>query len=109
VRTDVAVGEQVLAFLNEHAAKSVIVTDGLIDCPHEEGIDYPVGESCPRCPYWPSATASPARASSETTRISAFRFGAFCRLRAPRCAVHSCATLRPGITWKWRTLIVTTA
>jgi len=20
--------------------------------PHEEGIDYPDGSSCPKCPYW---------------------------------------------------------
>ena len=52
IRTDLAVGEKVLAFLKEHAAKSVIVTDGLIGCPHEEGIDYPEGKSCPQCPYW---------------------------------------------------------
>jgi hypothetical protein len=32
VRTNPAVGEKVLAFLKEHAAKSVIVTDGLIGC-----------------------------------------------------------------------------
>jgi len=52
VRTDPGVGEQVLAFLREHAAKSVVVTDGIIGCPHEEGIDYPEGKSCPRCPFW---------------------------------------------------------
>jgi hypothetical protein len=52
VRSDLAVGEKVLAFLKEHAAKSVIVTDGLIGCPHEEGIDYPEGKSCPQCPRW---------------------------------------------------------
>jgi hypothetical protein len=52
VRTDPAVGEQVLAFLREHAAKSVVVTDGIIGCPHEEGIDYPDGKSCPKCPFW---------------------------------------------------------
>jgi hypothetical protein len=83
VRTDLAVGEQVLAFLKEHAAKSVIVTDGLIDCLTKKALDYPDGKSCPECPYWPGATASPARASSETTRISVFRFGAFCRLLPP--------------------------
>ena len=44
--------DKVLAFLKDHAAKSVIVTDGLIGCPHEEGIDYPEGKSCPQCPYW---------------------------------------------------------
>lgn len=52
VRNNRAIGEEVVAFLKEHAAKSVIVTDGLIGCPHEEGIDYPEGKSCPRCPYW---------------------------------------------------------
>jgi hypothetical protein len=52
VRSDSIVGEKVLDFLKEHAAKSVIVTDGLIGCPHEEGIDYPEGKSCPQCPYW---------------------------------------------------------
>jgi hypothetical protein len=52
VRADPAVGEKILAFLKEHAAKSVIVTDGLLGCPHEEGIDYPEGKSCPQCPYW---------------------------------------------------------
>jgi hypothetical protein len=52
VRSDPAVGEQVLAFLREHAAKSVVVTDGIIGCPHEEGIDYPEGKSCPECPFW---------------------------------------------------------
>ncbi|HKV77345.1 MAG TPA: hypothetical protein VJP02_04360 [Candidatus Sulfotelmatobacter sp.] len=52
VRSNPAVGEKVLAFLKEQAAKSVIVTDGIIGCPHEEGIDYPEGKSCPQCPYW---------------------------------------------------------
>ena len=52
VRSDPAVGEQVLAFLRNHAAKSVVVTEGIIGCPHEEGIDYPEGKSCPKCPFW---------------------------------------------------------
>ena len=52
VRANPAVGEKVLAFFKEHAAKSVIVTDRIIGCPHEEGIDYPEGKSCPKCPYW---------------------------------------------------------
>ncbi len=52
VRTNPSVGEKVLTFLKENAATSVIVTDGIIGCPHEEGIDYPEGKSCPQCPYW---------------------------------------------------------
>ncbi len=52
VRHDIAIGEKIITFLKENGAKSVIATDGLIGCPHEEGIDYPEGKSCPRCPYW---------------------------------------------------------
>jgi hypothetical protein len=52
VRDNSAIADQVLAFLKEHGPKSLIVTDGLIGCPHEEGIDYPEGKSCPQCPYW---------------------------------------------------------
>jgi len=52
VRLDPVVGEQVLAFLRQHQARSVIVTDRIIGCPHEEGVDYPEGNSCPDCPYW---------------------------------------------------------
>ena len=52
VRNDPAIGEKVLAFIKENDVKSVVATGGLIGCPHEEGIDYPEGKSCPRCPYW---------------------------------------------------------
>lgn len=52
VRANPAIGAEVIAFLKEHAPKSVVMTDGLIGCPHEEGIDYPEGKSCPQCPYW---------------------------------------------------------
>ena len=52
VRNDIAIGEKIIAFLKEHNARSVIATDALIGCPHEEGIDCPEGKSCPQCPYW---------------------------------------------------------
>ena len=44
--------EEVLAFIKESGAKSVAMTDRIIGCPHEEGIDYPEGQSCPQCPFW---------------------------------------------------------
>jgi hypothetical protein len=52
VRENAEVGEQVLALIKEHGVKSVVATDRIIGCPHEEGIDYPEGKSCPKCPYW---------------------------------------------------------
>jgi hypothetical protein len=46
-----AIGEQVLAFFEQHGVRSVVMTDGIIGCPHEEGVDYD-GTTCPRCPFW---------------------------------------------------------
>jgi hypothetical protein len=28
------------------------MVEKIFGCPHEEGIDYPDGEHCPRCHYW---------------------------------------------------------
>lgn len=52
VREDEDIGGQVLAFLQRYHVRTVVVGPGILGCPHEEGIDYPVGEACPRCPYW---------------------------------------------------------
>jgi hypothetical protein len=52
VRQDLAIGEQILAFLKPYAPRSTVVADRIIGCPHEEGTDYPEGASCPQCPYW---------------------------------------------------------
>jgi hypothetical protein len=52
VRYDDMIGHQVLAFLQRHGVKTVVTGAGILGCPHEEGIDYPEGATCPRCPYW---------------------------------------------------------
>jgi hypothetical protein len=44
--------EEVLEFIKINDAKSVAMMDRIIGCPHEEGIDYPDGQSCPVCPFW---------------------------------------------------------
>ena len=43
---------EVLEFIRSHGVRTVVVADRIIGCPHEEGIDYPEGESCPACPFW---------------------------------------------------------
>jgi len=43
---------EVLSFVKENLASSVVMVDQIFGCPHEEGIDYPEGESCPDCLYW---------------------------------------------------------
>ena len=52
VRTDPAVGGNILRFVLAHGAKTVVMTDRIIGCPHEEGVDYPDGQPCPQCPFW---------------------------------------------------------
>ena len=52
VRTDPAIASEILQFVRDHGAKSVVTTDRIIGCPHEEGIDYPEGQMCPQCPFW---------------------------------------------------------
>lgn len=52
IRTDEVVGMAILDLLRFHAVRSVVMTRSIIGCPHEEGVDYPVGGFCPRCPFW---------------------------------------------------------
>ena len=52
VRTDPTVTLEIHEFIQRCGAKSVIMTDQIIGCPHEEGVDYPEGGACPQCPFW---------------------------------------------------------
>ncbi len=52
VRYDVKTQEEILARIKEHEVRSLIIVEKIFGCPHEEGIDYPEGESCPLCPFW---------------------------------------------------------
>jgi hypothetical protein len=52
VRFDRAISKAVLEFIRSHGVRSVAMADRIIGCPHEEGVDYPEGKACPRCPFW---------------------------------------------------------
>jgi hypothetical protein len=52
LRHDPTTAAEITQFIQGHAVKSVIMTDGIFGCPHEEGIDYPDGQVCPQCPFW---------------------------------------------------------
>ena len=52
IRRDYSVAEQIREFATAHGVKSVLMSDRIIGCPHEEGKDYPDGEVCPQCPFW---------------------------------------------------------
>ena len=59
IRDDTQVAEEVLAFIETAGAKTVVMTDGIIGCPHEEDIDYE-GATCPVCPFWAGREPSDA-------------------------------------------------
>ena len=52
VRNDPTIGRAIVQFIGAHDVKTVVMTDRVIGCPHEEGIDYPEGATCPKCPFW---------------------------------------------------------
>lgn len=52
VRSDPAISKAIAEFLERHGVRSVAMTDRIIGCPHEEGVDYPDGQACPQCPFW---------------------------------------------------------
>jgi hypothetical protein len=51
VRIDPRIAREILELLETHGARSVAMTDRIIGCPHQEGIDYE-GEWCPVCAFW---------------------------------------------------------
>ncbi len=52
LREDLAVTREIVEFFRINGVVRVAELPRIIGCPHEEGIDYPVGQSCPHCPYW---------------------------------------------------------
>jgi hypothetical protein len=51
-RWDPVINQQIAEFIASHHVKTVALNPELMGCPHEEAIDYPEGEHCPRCPFW---------------------------------------------------------
>ena len=52
VRVNKAINEEIINFIKKNHAKSVVMADRFLGCPHEEGVDYPLGSKCPQCPFW---------------------------------------------------------
>jgi hypothetical protein len=51
VRLDPDIAAEIVGFIEVYGALSVAMSDGIIGCPHEEGVDYE-GEWCPVCEFW---------------------------------------------------------
>ena len=51
IRADPGIAQEILEFIEQHRVLSVAMTNSIIGCPHQEGIDYE-GEWCPACEFW---------------------------------------------------------
>jgi len=51
IRADPGIAREVLESIEKHGVLTVVMTDGIIGYPQQEGIDYE-GEWCPVCDFW---------------------------------------------------------
>src|SRR5271155_899178 len=69
IRADPDIAREILEFIEKHQVRSVAMTDRIIGCPHQEGIDYE-GEWCPvarsRSLYGTEGTLICRKSSSES-------------------------------------------
>jgi len=52
LRYDVKLQNTWIEIIRREGVRSLAMMEEIFGCPHEEGIDYPVGEVCPECPFW---------------------------------------------------------
>jgi hypothetical protein len=52
IRQNPAIMAEVNDFIASHHPAQTVHHNFIFGCPHEEGVDYPEGEECPRCPFW---------------------------------------------------------
>lgn len=71
LRKDVPSIKELFRYIESHNVRSVALTPGIYGCPHEAGVDYPEGGTCPKCLFW-SNTKKPdlfkARAAAPQDR-----------------------------------------
>jgi len=61
LKTNLTVMKEIQEFISQHPVKSVVVSEGILGCPHEEGLDFPMGGDCPMCPFWKGKQGSGAK------------------------------------------------
>lgn len=59
VDRDLSLQGEVAEFIRQQGARSVVVSEGILGCPHEEGIDYLPGDDCPYCSFWKGKPRNP--------------------------------------------------
>ena len=70
IQEDVSISQEIVEFIQDHGALSIIMTNHIVGCPHQEGIDYH-GEWCPVCAARPGRIAHAAATCRRESRPSA--------------------------------------
>jgi hypothetical protein len=52
VRYDIDLQNNWLEIIRREGVQRVAMIEEINGCPHEEGVDYALGEVCPECPFW---------------------------------------------------------
>ncbi|MBW0000606.1 MAG: hypothetical protein JO015_16025 [Verrucomicrobia bacterium] len=52
LRYDVGLQNACLEIMRREGVRSLAMLEAINGCPHEEGVDYPLGQVCPECPFW---------------------------------------------------------
>ncbi len=52
LRYDVKLQNTWIEIIRREGVRSLAMVEEINGCPHEEGVDYPVGQACPACPFW---------------------------------------------------------
>lgn len=77
IRNSKEIMAEVSDFLRDAEVRHTSLADRIMGCPHEEGIDYPLGQVCPECPFWAETDRfthqpkAPVAAPVEAQHISA--------------------------------------
>lgn len=69
LRKDVTSIKEFFRYIESHEVNSVALTPGIYACPHEPGIDYPQGDSCPLCPFWANVKKPDLFNTAKTTPV----------------------------------------
>ncbi|HEY2122822.1 MAG TPA: hypothetical protein VGH07_04445 [Chthoniobacterales bacterium] len=52
LRYDIKLQNAWIEIIRREGVQTLVLLEEINGCPHEEGIDYPLGEECPQCPFW---------------------------------------------------------
>ena len=75
LRYDVELQNTWIEIIRREGVRHLVMLEEIFGCPHEEGIDYPLGAVCPECPFWADRPRpiEPKPATSVITAIASYK------------------------------------